>query len=160
MPLWLFIRGLPFLMKNNSGALSVIGQWILGAPNQEKLRCSSELSLPVENAVQESVTAVIAVTSFSCWLDLKKGIYLLPTQNSPWNSTQGCRQVSAACGCGPEAGDCCWLLALQKTGFALWQSSWAQSLLPAMSVRGGVEQDNGSLSDFSIDCSLLTEMML
>lgn len=132
--LWLFIRGLPFLMKNISAALklllclSVLGQWILAAPKQKKLRCSSELSLPVENAVQESVTAVTAVITFSCWLDLKKGIYLLPTQNFPLEQHPGV-----------QAGECClWLwgrsrrvfagcLPYRKQASALCQSSWAQS---------------------------------
>lgn len=118
MPLWLFIRALPFLMKNVSGALklllclSVVGWWILATPNQKKLKCSSELSLPVENATQESVIAVHAVITFSCccsrtgWIWRKGNIYY-PHKTSPLsaaseNSTQGCRQVGAACGCRPE----------------------------------------------------------
>lgn len=105
-------------MKNISGALklllclSVTGWWILAAPNQKKLKCSSELSLPVENAMQEIVTAVNAVITFGCWCSStgwiwRKGNIYYPHKTSPLsaapeNSTQGCRQVSAACGCRPE----------------------------------------------------------
>lgn len=38
------------------------------------------------------------------WIWRKEYIYY-PHKTSPWNSTQGCRQVSAACGCRPEAGE-------------------------------------------------------
>lgn len=57
---------------------------------------------------------------------------------------------------GQEQESFCWLLALQKRNFCLLtvQLCTEQCLLPVMSVRGGVEQENGVLSDFSTDCSL------
>lgn len=106
--LWLFIRGLPFLMKNISGALklllclSVLGQWILAAPKQKKLRCSFELSHQWKTQCRK-VSLLLSHLAAS-WIWRKEFIYY-PPRTSPWSGTQGCRQVSAACGCGAEAGE-------------------------------------------------------